>query len=67
MHHVAFVIYQQQPALSASDALVVEPLHARGITVHARPWDTPVDWHCFDAVVLRSNWDYQQRPEEFRA
>jgi hypothetical protein len=63
MQHVAFVTYQQQPALSTSDALVVEPLRAYGVTVHAVPWDAPVDWRRFDAVVLRSNWDYQQRPE----
>ena len=66
MQRVAFVTYQQHPALSASDALVVEPLRARGVTLQAVPWDAPADWHAFDCVVLRSNWDYQQRPEEFR-
>jgi hypothetical protein len=66
MKHVAFVTYQSHPALSASDALVVEPLRARGVTVQAVAWDTAVDWRQFDGVVLRSNWDYQQRPEEFR-
>ena len=67
MKHVAFVTYQAHPALSASDALVVEPLRARGVTVQAVTWDAAVDWRRFDSVVLRSNWDYQQRPAEFRA
>jgi hypothetical protein len=67
MSHVAFVTYQQQSALSASDSLVVEPLRARGVTVQAVPWDAVVDWRAFHGVVLRSNWDYQRRPEEFRA
>lgn len=31
------------------------------------PWDAAVDWRTFDTVVLRSHWDYQQRPEAFRA
>jgi hypothetical protein len=68
MKRVAFVTYTHQPELSASDALMVEPLRARGAMVQAVPWDaTAVDWRRFDGVVLRSNWDYQERPEEIRA
>ena len=37
------------------------------MTVQAVPWDAVVDWRSFDGIVLRSNWDYQQRSEEFRA
>ncbi len=67
MQHVALVTYQYSPTLSASDALVVEPLRKRGVLVQAVPWDAAADWQGFDGVILRSNWDYQERPEEFRA
>lgn len=31
-------------------------------------WDDPaVDWEAYDRIVLRSVWDYSQRPEEFLA
>jgi hypothetical protein len=31
-------------------------------------WSDPaVDWTAFDAVVVRSTWDYFDRPDEFRA
>jgi hypothetical protein len=65
---IAFITYQHDPGLSPSDALMVTPLQARGIAVQAVPWDAlNVNWRTFAAVVLRSNWDYQQRPEAFRA
>jgi hypothetical protein len=37
MQHVACVTYQQQPALRASDALVVELFRTYGVTVYAMP------------------------------
>jgi len=34
--------------------------------VEALPWDTPgVSWERFDAVVVRSTWDYHRRPDAF--
>jgi glutathione synthase/RimK-type ligase-like ATP-grasp enzyme len=34
-------------------------LHAAGVTAEARAWDEPgVDWAGFDAVILRSTWNY---------
>ena len=38
----------------------------RGATVEARPWnDVGAAWDGFDAVVLRSNWDYHFEPDAF--
>jgi len=45
--------------LSADDRLLLAPLGARGVEAVAAVWDDPaVDWRAFDAVVLRSTWDY---------
>ncbi len=41
-------------------------LAARGIEAHVVAWDDPtVSWRRFDAVLLRSTWDYTQRLGEF--
>lgn len=48
------------------DHLTVEPLQQLGWRVVEIPWDRPgIDWSEFDAVVIRSTWDYQDSPEHF--
>jgi glutathione synthase/RimK-type ligase-like ATP-grasp enzyme len=52
--------------VSASDALVRAALERRGVAVAARAWNGAVqDFGDFDAVVLRSNWDYHHAPGDF--
>ncbi|UZI28279.1 ATP-grasp domain-containing protein [Streptomyces sp. VB1] len=36
-----------------------------GIEAVALPWDEPVDWSRFAAVVLEAPWDYPKRSDEF--
>lgn len=47
------------------DELAVEPLARRGWQVEFVPWREPADWNRYDAVVVRSPWDYQSFPVEF--
>jgi glutathione synthase/RimK-type ligase-like ATP-grasp enzyme len=66
MNTVALVTSRELPHLSADDRLLLEPLAALG--VHAVPavWDDPeVQWQDFDAVIVRSIWDYHKRILEF--
>jgi glutathione synthase/RimK-type ligase-like ATP-grasp enzyme len=64
---IALVTDLQQPALSESDSLLVAPLGARGAQVVPLPWEsTDVAWETFDAVVLRSCWNYHRTPAAFR-
>ena len=54
------------PEISESDRLVQRALEGRGATVEGRAWNDPAaDWSGFDAVVLRSNWDYHLDPRGF--
>jgi glutathione synthase/RimK-type ligase-like ATP-grasp enzyme len=63
---VCFVTCTTWPEISASDALVRDALASRGVTVEARPWNGPIqDLARFDAVVLRSSWDYHHAIETF--
>src|SRR5262249_22710327 len=66
MPSVAFATYQQEPGISADDALAAEVLGRAGVAVTPAVWDDPaVDWAAFDAVVIRSTWDYPLKAEQF--
>jgi glutathione synthase/RimK-type ligase-like ATP-grasp enzyme len=50
------------------DEPLVEALQARGATTHTPRWDDPqVEWASFDAVVVRTAWDYPARRDAFVA
>lgn len=68
MPRICFVTCRRWPEISESDRLAQRALERRGAVVEARPWNVPgTDFHGFDAVVLRSNWEYHLDPEGFRA
>lgn len=63
---IAFVTWRGLPELSADDRLAATLLVEQGLTVLPSVWDDlAVDWPSFDAVVVRSTWDYHHRPGEF--
>ncbi len=67
MPQVALVTSEAFASLYEDDLLLVAALEEIGI--HSRPtvWsDTTVDWLAFDALVVRSPWDYFERVDEFR-
>ncbi|OIJ66249.1 ATP-grasp domain-containing protein [Streptomyces mangrovisoli] len=48
--------------------VLVEALRTAGADAVAVPWDDPAtDWGAFDLVLIRSTWDYTERPAEFTA
>lgn len=48
------------------DELAIEPLAKLGIAVETVSWRQAArNWSEFDAVVIRTTWDYQRFPEEF--
>ncbi len=65
---VAFATYATAPGFSPDDRLAAAELERRGIDVLPVRWDDPtVAWSDFDAVILRSTWDYHRRRAEFLA
>ena len=63
---VGLATSEQWPQLSPYDSGLAPAL--REIGVDARPvvWsDASVDWRAFDAVIVRSCWDYHLRPDVF--
>lgn len=68
MTRVCFVTCRRWPEISESDRLVAQALEGRGARVEGRAWNEPgTDFDGFDAIVLRSNWDYHFDPEAFLA
>ncbi|MCA1557412.1 MAG: hypothetical protein LC731_02600, partial [Acidobacteria bacterium] len=62
----AFVTYAELPLLYDDDRLAADLLRSRGVEVEAVLWDAAeAGWEEFDAVVLRSCWEYHLRTEEF--
>jgi glutathione synthase/RimK-type ligase-like ATP-grasp enzyme len=56
------------PALEPDDVPLLDALGRRGVAAVPAVWDDPaVEWSRFDAVVLRSTWDYTERREDFVA
>jgi glutathione synthase/RimK-type ligase-like ATP-grasp enzyme len=67
MTRVAFVTSDEWPQLTPDDTCAADVLRGRGIEIVPALWDdASVDWAAFDAVVLRSTWDYHRRIEEFK-
>ena len=65
---ICFVTCRRWPEISESDRVAQRALEARGARVEGRPWNVPgTEFGGFDAVVLRSNWEYHLDPDGFRA
>ena len=48
------------------DNLIVQPLSKLGWECEFVPWDSiSINWDDFDAVIIRSTWDYQQKEKLF--
>lgn len=65
---VAFATCRLQPGLYAEEAELLRAAPRHGFEAVAAVWDDPaVAWAAFDLVVVRSTWDYFERPAAFRA
>jgi len=65
MKNIAFVTWSGEAALQEDDQRAADALALRGHVVSAIPWDKPAEWHSFDAVVLRSTWNYHLELDAF--
>ena len=65
---IGLVTCAAYPNLTSDDQALQEALASRGVPSSAVAWNDPsVDWTAFDAVVLRSTWDYHLHYHAFRA
>ncbi|MEZ6095549.1 MAG: hypothetical protein R3C03_15190 [Pirellulaceae bacterium] len=62
----AFLTLEDRTGFFIYDHLLFEPLAKIGWNASEIAWTRDdVDWSTYDAVVIRSTWDYQKTPEKF--
>ena len=65
---IAIATFSAKPEQFTDDAQLAGALGIRGFQASQVPWDDPAaNWADFDAVVIRSTWDYAFRRDEFVA
>ena len=66
--HIALATAAALPALDEDAPALIAALAARGCTAEPAIWtDATIDWARFDAVVVRSTWDYARQRDRFVA
>ena len=66
MRRICFLSMDSLDGYVADDELAIEPLARLGLEVDTLSWrDTTIDWNDYEAVVIRTPWDYQRSPDEF--
>lgn len=61
---IALASCQDLPDWEVDDQPLREEL-ARRASFEEHPWDAQVDWSRFDAVLIRTTWDYSERVQDF--
>ena len=68
MRRCAFLTLDDPSGYVIDDDLAYEPLRELGWGVELVPWRRPaVAWDAYEAVVIRSTWDYTDDPDSFVA
>jgi len=63
---LAILICSDLSGFFVDDNLAITLLKERGIAVDPIVWDAPgTDWGNYDAVIIRSTWDYTKKIQEF--
>ena len=64
---IALASCDPYPPVADDEVLLRQALRARGADVEDPAWDAPIDWSRFDAVLIRTTWNYHERKEAFVA
>jgi len=64
---VAIATYGRAPALAPDDQLLVPALDALDVLAEPVVWSSHAMWTAFDAVIIRSCWDYHLHSDAFHA
>ena len=62
---IALATADYLPHGSEDDQVLIDALQAAEATPVSVIWDQPTDWRMYDAVVMRSIWDYHLKYERF--
>ncbi len=62
---LALLSCENLPGWEKDDRFLHQELSRQGIDWKIVSWDASEDWACFDAVLIRTTWDYVERKEQF--
>ena len=65
MPSCAFLTIADMGDFVSDDDLAADLLRARGWLVDVLPWDQARDWSRYNLVIIRTTWDYFDRPARF--
>lgn len=66
--HIALATCRDLPDWEVDDTPFHAALRNRGVRLEQPIWNDPaVDWTAFDAVLIRTTWDYQEHRDDFVA
>ena len=66
--HIALATCSKLPDWEVDDRPLFEAFGERGVQISHPVWDdVSVDWSAFDACLIRTTWDYQNKHEAFVA
>ncbi len=62
---VVFLSQDSMDGFVSDDALAIQPFADQGLEVETVSWRADVDWSVYDAVIVRTPWDYMHAPDAF--
>ena len=65
MNKIALLSCDSLEGFVCYDDLLIKPFADAGYNAEMISWKSTVDWSEFEAVIVRSTWDYQDEPEAF--
>ena len=64
--HIAFATSRETVHLTDQDRLLAQSFRKQGVQVTAAIWsEATVNWQDFQAIIIRSCWDYHKQVEQF--
>ncbi len=64
---IAIATCSDLPEWEKDDLPFIDALKRHNFDVEVIPWDSTTDWSLYEACLIRTTWDYQERFEEFTA
>lgn len=63
---IGILTCEKIPQLHSDDQKLLEEFRKRQVSVEPVIWSRPHNWKMYDAIVVRTPWDYARRWEEFK-
>lgn len=63
--NIVFLSCDSLEGFIVDEDILVKELSSQGHTVTTISWSADANWKQFDCAIIRTTWDYMERPEAF--